>query len=525
MLEEDIPLLTEVHVKSDGQSIKTINITADLVAELTAQIKSQLKPQLEEEIEKSVLEKFKKRIHDDLLHESAEVQKASQNFLAEALKEHYELQSQQLDNMSNTIHESVSSGLTQHINEELNTSQQASHASLMEAMHTAIIQAQQVSVEQIKVSVAEEIERALADAQQLVMVNSAAYVDKMKADLATEIPKMMHANADIIKADLAIILSEMQARSLDEVQTKLNRAMPLMEQELTKQFELNLANLGSNALESTTHALQTSANLAKSGLEHALGQMHANGIAEVQIKLAEALPTMELVLTNQLQETLKNLETTTTEHVTHSATLVKTDLDSTLVQMQAQGIAEVQAKLISALPMLQDLLTEKLQITLSALENKTVEDASQELQSKITRLQEDILIEHQNSLTRELSSIYQGLTAKSHTELTIYLDALQLQSKQQLNQEVSEAFPLLYQGLEAELVTSLKQDLGSMADTSKLNFKQALNAELPEVEQALADRVREILSVEVPRIEQQISVNIKAEIEKLLDSVRLIFSK
>ena len=64
-----------------------------------------------------------------------------------------------------------------------------------------------------------------------------------------------------------------------------------------------------------------------------------------------------------------------------------------------------------------------------------------------------------------------------------------------------------------------------MADASKQEFKQTLNAELPEVEQALANKVQEILSVEVPRIEQQVSANIKAEIEKLLDSVRLIFSK
>ncbi|MES1986478.1 MAG: hypothetical protein V4440_00345, partial [Pseudomonadota bacterium] len=147
------------------------------------------------------------------------------------------------------------------------------------------------------------------------------------------------------------------------------------------------------------------------------------------------------------------------------------------------------------------------------------------LQDKITRLHEDILTDHQNNLARELSAIYQGLTAQSHTELTIYLDALQLKSKQQLDKEVSEAFPTLYQGLANELTTSLKQDFVGMADASKQEFKQTLNAELPEVEQALANKVQEILSVEVPRIEKKVSANIKAEIEKLLDSVRLIFSK
>ena len=64
-----------------------------------------------------------------------------------------------------------------------------------------------------------------------------------------------------------------------------------------------------------------------------------------------------------------------------------------------------------------------------------------------------------------------------------------------------------------------------MSAASKQNFKQSLNAELPEVEQVLANKVQEILNVEVPRIEKQLSSSIKTEIEKLLDSVRLIFTK
>jgi exonuclease VII large subunit len=193
--------------------------------------------------------------------------------------------------------------------------------------------------------------------------------------------------------------------------------------------------------------------------------------------------------------------------------------------MQAQGIAEVQSKLIGALPMLQESLTEQLQNTLSDLETKTVENATHTLQDKISRLHEDLLTQHQVDLARESKAIYQGLTEQSQSELTIYLDALQLKSKQQLYQEVGDAFPLLFQGLSGDVAKTLKQDLTIMAESAKNNFIQHLNAELPEVEQILANKVQELLKTEVPRIEQQLSLNIKAEIEKLLDSVRLIFSK
>jgi hypothetical protein len=64
-----------------------------------------------------------------------------------------------------------------------------------------------------------------------------------------------------------------------------------------------------------------------------------------------------------------------------------------------------------------------------------------------------------------------------------------------------------------------------LAENSKKDFIQALSADLPTVEQALANKVHEILDVELPRIEQALTANIKSEIEKLLESVRLVFPK
>ena len=54
--------------------------------------------------------------------------------------------------------------------------------------------------------------------------------------------------------------------------------------------------------------------------------------------------------------------------------IIKSDLDTKLNQMQAQGIAEVQAKLILGLPMMQEALISQLQTTLTGLEATTVEN-------------------------------------------------------------------------------------------------------------------------------------------------------
>ena len=45
------------------------------------------------------------------------------------------------------------------------------------------------------------------------------------------------------------------------------------------------------------------------------------------------------------------------------------------------------------------------------------------------------------------------------------------------------------------------------------------------MEQALDNKVHEILDAEVPRIEETLTANIKAEIGKMVESVRLVFPK
>ena len=167
----------------------------------------------------------------------------------------------------------------------------------------------------------------------------------------------------------------------------------------------------------------------------------------------------------------------------------------------------------------------QLQTTLLGLQIKTVENATHALQDKITRLHEDLLTQHQARLAAESATIYHGLTEHSQAELNVYIDALQLKSKQKLSADVDEAFPALYQGLSQDLSITLKQDFLVMADATKNDFKQKLDAELPAVEQVLADKVHSILNAEVPRIEQNLTLNVKSEIEKLLDSVRLAFNK
>ena len=349
--DDDIPLLTDL-VQPIANSF---NVTPELVAEIAEKIR----PQVAAEIEKTVVHKLKLELHqellDHLLAESANIQKANQAYISSALN-------QQQDQQSELI---------------------------IKQQHDA-----QVSLQQY-------VGDTLATVQQQALDDTLAFVGKARADLATEIPKLMHTNADIIK----------------------------------------------------------------------------------------------------------------------------TDLENTLSQMQAQAATELNEKFIASVPNLQQQLAEQLQLTLAALEKVSVDNATQALQEKTSQLRENIFADQKANLAQELAAIYKALTQHTQTELSVYLDSLQTQSQQELQQKLGDTFPALYQNLSNELTATLKTDFTALAENTKKDFIQGLSADLPSVEQALANKVHEILDVEVLRIEQVMTTAIKAEIERMIESVRLVFPK
>jgi len=172
----------------------------------------------------------------------------------------------------------------------------------------------------------------------------------------------------------------------------------------------------------------------------------------------------------------------------------------------ADFVAEI---LVHIKPQLNQMVMESIRTTIestqqlamdncAAFSDKTKADLATEI-PKMMLMNAEII---KADLAKSLSQMQAQAVANAQTEFNVSLDALQLKFKQQL---------------EMELV--------GISDNAKNDFKQSLNAELPTVEQALANKVHEILDAELPHIEQKLSLNIKTEIEKLIDSVRLIFSQ
>lgn len=400
-MQEEIPLLTEIHGTSTSASGKSAKLSTDLIAEIVAQIR----PQIEEKIEKSIAQKFSISMRDELMSalvgELANIQITNQTYLANALSQQSEQQARQMQDKFMQMQQALEVSLQQYASVELALGKQENHDSLNELINAQLEQAQLALTERVEKTLAQEIKLAIKSAQEAVMESTVNFVDKAKADWVTEIPQMLHASASIIKKDLIEALTKIQEQGLADVQNKISLALPLLEQSLN----------------------------------------------------------------NQLQMTFSQLEVT------------------------------------------------------------TVENATQKMQAHMEQLKINLLANQQSSLEHEFSEKYRELMQQTQAELSVYLNELNLQSQQQLEQKLGDTFPALYQGLSNELGARLKQDFELLAVEVSKDFLQSISAQLPAVEQILGSKVLEILEAEMPNIKQKISVNVEAEVVKLLDSVRLVSHK
>lgn len=456
--DDDIPLLTEVHTLATQPS-KTLSVTPELMAEIIEQLKPQLRDLVERDVEQSVTQKLKKKMHGYLVSESTEIQKTSQAFLDDSLKQQFEQQSEALQKKAEEIHQQAEVKFKDYINAEITTVHEADYVALMETIRSRIDFAHKAAVEQIKEYVAQEVATATATAQQTIMENNQIFADKTRADFATEIPKMMHANAEIISTDLATSLDKMRTQGVADVQARLTQAMPVLEQVISHQLQASLMNLEGEMIERSTQALQTNAAVVRADLERSLSKMQSQGLMDAQDAIIEALPSVQKSILEQVKVRLESLEASTIARATIVTTSMRSDLEAALAEMQAKGVSEVQAKMLEALPQLQDSLTEKLQVVLQSVEVDTVEKATQLLQDRIIKLHNDLLTEHQAGLTRESTTAYQTITSQLQSELKVHTEELQLNSKQQLTSEINQTLPALYEAISNEIKDKVRQDL------------------------------------------------------------------
>ena len=298
-MQEEIPLLTEIHGTSASASGRSVKLSTDLIAEIVAQIR----PQIEQGIEKSIAQKFSINMRNELMGglvgELANIQMTNQTYLADSLNQYSDQQAQKMQEKFLQMQQALEVSLQHYANAELALVKQENHIRLNELINAQLEQAQLTLSEKVEKTLGQEIELAIKGAQEAVMVSAANFVDKTKADWVTEIPQMLHASASIIKMDLIEALTKIQEQGLADMQNKITQALPLLEQSLNNLLQMTYSQLEVTAVENATQKLQVHMEQLKINL---LTDLQSNLAQEFSSKYRELLQQTQAELSVYLNE-------------------------------------------------------------------------------------------------------------------------------------------------------------------------------------------------------------------------------
>jgi len=298
-VQEEIPLLTEIHGTSASASGRSVKLSTDLIAEIVAQIR----PQIEQGIEKSIAQKFSINMRNELMGglvgELANIQMTNQTYLADSLNQYSDQQAQKMQEKFLQMQQALEVSLQHYANAELALVKQENYIRLNELINAQLEQAQLTLSEKVEKTLGQEIELAIKGAQEAVMVSAANFVDKTKADWVTEIPQMLHASASIIKMDLIEALTKIQEQGLADMQNKITQALPLLEQSLNNLLQMTYSQLEVTAVENATQKLQVHMEQLKINL---LTDLQSNLAQEFSSKYRELLQQTQAELSVYLNE-------------------------------------------------------------------------------------------------------------------------------------------------------------------------------------------------------------------------------
>lgn len=176
-----------------------------------------------------------------------------------------------------------------------------------------------------------QMANSLKSAQQDLIRDTGDFIDKAKADLATEVPQMYQACAKIFQVDTLEKLGKLQQESILALRDEFEQVMPQLEGALIEKVNARLLDLQTSTIERVTDTLQqkvaefheatlekmrqdlvrdlpeiyqTIIVQAKEALAYQLSSLQEDASQELGIKMNETLPSIYALASMQIKTDL-----------------------------------------------------------------------------------------------------------------------------------------------------------------------------------------------------------------------------
>ena len=339
--------------------------------------------------------------------------------------------------------------------------------------------------EQLKQELLQSLQDEMMNTQASIELRTVDFVDKTKADLKTELPRMYQATANAVRIDLEQTIAELQTNAVSNADAML-----------------------SNGMQASMHNVSSEINAHVEALK-----------AEVTARLMRDINTeLTAFQTQSIDHHQVQLEQAFT-HIYESLNQnASTDLQVQTSNFQAEALAEMRANFITAMPQIytaaiteqQDVITQQI---------------SQQLTHEMLAFQAKSLSQHQTQLGETLSNTFNTLNENAKQDLLEQMNLLKADVITQMRTTMNEAIPSIYEAAVDEVKAKFSDEMTIQTMQVRDSFLATVNADLPAVQEVMRENIQHILASSLPTLENDLRKQLTAELQDLLLKVKFVLPK
>ncbi len=413
------------------------------------------------------------------------------------------------------------------------------------------------------------IQNEMLTAQASIEARTVDFVDKTKADLKTDLPRMYQASANMVLNSLNDNISALQSNAIStfdgQISSVLQTAVDSANTQIGSRVEVIKAEASARIVRDVNQQLdvfqaqsldnhQTTLNQAmqqvfqsivqqgKSKLQEQIHNMQTDALAKVRTEFTDAMPSIyttaigdqQYLITAQISERLNQgmqdfMQKTLADHQASLGLEARKTLESTTQQakvelqqrletQQAESLSHVRATFIEAMPAIYAESVASQQANITA-------HIGEKLNQEMQVFQVQSISQHQAQLTEAMAATFKTLNNAAKQDLQQQMGVLQTETLAQINTTFKEAIPSIYTAAADESKAKFVDEMTAQSMQVRENFLSTINADLPAVQEVMRDNIQQILATSLPSLELDLRNQLTSELQDLLLKVKFVLPK
>ena len=337
----------------------------------------------------------------------------------------------------------------------------------------------------LKAELLQDLQDEVIQTQASIEARTVDFVDKTKADLKTELPRMYQARADQVYSDLSQKIAQLQTDAVSSADAMLSEGMQTAVQHASVQINVNVEALQSEIGARMMEAINTE-----------MSAFQAQSIDQYQTQLGQELNLIFQSLNQQAH----------------------TDLQEQSRTLQSDALAEMRANFIAAMPDIYSTSVAEQQEAITL-------QISQQLTEALQAFQAESLTMQQAQLGETLTNTFNTLNENAKQDLLAHMQLMQADTLTQMRATMNEAIPSIYEAAADDVKAKFMEDMTAQTEQVRDSFLATMNADLPVVQEVMRENIQHILATSLPTLENDLRKQLTAELQDLLLKVKFVLAK